>query len=464
MKSSLKYLVPAIIAANVQAGELTLETKPFALTHTFDATALPRDAVPFRLDPEAWAAFEILSIAGHGSSVKKGEALLVLDAEEIDRQIADLRQAISTETLGLAQAELDLVTLEKTVPEQLARLKRAAEIAATELEYFTETRRKAEEEGAEQSLKRQQQVLASYQEELKQLLQMYEADDITEDTEEIILQKQRDSVEYAEFALRMEKLDRKRKLEVLLPREAVSLTEKRDDAALQLDKASKDLPRSLDLKKLEVAGLKTSLARRKEALADLEKDRDLFEVKAPADGIFYHGAIDEGKWTTGDIVKELKVGGNVPVGVDFATFIPATADLVVHAFLKQSDAAALAAGAEGMATLPGREFMPVPVKIATVSEVPDPGGTYPVTLTATWPETLAPVAGQNLEVRMVSYAAEDALTVPVKALDYGASGWTVEVKLADGKTERRAVTRGRTSGEQAEITGGLEAGQVVIVP
>ena len=72
---------------------------------------------------------------------------------------------------------------------------------------------------------------------------MYEADDITEDTEEIILEKQRFSVENAEFALRRETLDHKRTKELTIPRQGSELTEKRDDAALAFETASKDLPR-----------------------------------------------------------------------------------------------------------------------------------------------------------------------------------------------------------------------------
>lgn len=460
----LQYIVPALIAASAHAGEVTLEAKPFAVTHKFSATVLPEAAVPTRLDAEAWAAFKIVDIADHGSQVKKGEPLLTFETEDIDQKIVDIQSAIATGSLELDQAKLDLATLEKTIPEQMARLKRAAEIAAEELAYFKETSRKSAEETAAQSLKRQEQLLASYREELKQLLQMYEADDITEDTEEIILQKQRDSVEYAEFALRMEKLDHQRKLAVSLPREEISLIEKRNDTALQLEKGTKDLPRSLDLKRLEVATLEISLKRQKEALAELEADRKLFEIKAPDDGFFYHGIIENGKWTTGELVKELKPGGDAPVGESFATFFPATTNLVVSAFLNQSDALALAVGSRGVAVLAGREGVSIPVVFTNLDVVPGPDGFYNATLTAEWPESFKPMAGQALEVRMVSYAVEKAIAVPVKAIDFGANGWTVEVKLADGKTERRTVTRGNASGEVVEITAGLEAGQVVIVP
>jgi hypothetical protein len=38
------------------------------------------------------------------------------------------------------------------------------------------------------------------------------------------------------------------------------------------------------------------------------------------------------------------------------------------------------------------------------------------------------------------------------------------VKLADGKTERRPVKRGRVFNDECEILSGLETGQVVVVP
>jgi HlyD family secretion protein len=441
-----------------------MEMQPFYIAHSFDATALPDTSTPVRLDAETWSVFEIVTIAGHGSAVKKGHALVVFKTEDIEKKLADNRQAIATGTLNLAQAELDLATLGKTVPEQLARLRRNAGQAAEELAYFTETGRKSAEESAGFDLKRREQILASYNEELKQLRLMYEADEITETTEEIILQQQLDKVESAEFALRMEKLDLKRTLEVMLPRQATGLTESRDDTALALDKGSKDLPRSVELKKIEVEALETTLARARENLADLEKDRALFEFKAPTDGLFYHGSIEDGKWTTGDLVKTLVPGGNAPVGKAFATFIPSSAKLKIQAFVDQATAQVLVADTKGIATLAGREEIPIPVSLISIAATPAPDLNYPASFEATWPEKFHATPGQSLQVQIVSYNKEQAITVPTKAISYGTRGWVVEVKLADGKTEDRAITKGRSDEENTEITAGLEVGQVVIVP
>jgi hypothetical protein len=67
-------------------------------------------------------------------------------------------------------------------------------------------------------------------------------------------------------------------------------------------------------------------------------------------------------------------------------------------------------------------------------------------------------------VSVISYSNEKAIAVPSKAIELGVKGWTIELKLADGKTERRVVTRGKSTGELTEIIAGAEAGQVVIVP
>lgn len=460
----IHQLLPALLAATAHSGELTLEIKPFFITHSLDATVLPDTTTPIRLDAEAWSAFEIVSIAAHGSVVKKGDALIVFETEQIDKKLADAQQAIATATLELAQAELDLATLEKTIPEKLARLERAAADAAEELEHFNKTSRKSAEETAGFELKRREQMLASYKEELKQLVKMYEADDITEETEEIILQNQRDAVKAGEFALRMEILNHKRTLDVSLPRQLTTLTQTRDDTALSLDKGKKDLPRSLELAKLEVAVLKNSLERSGKNIAELEQDRTLFEIKAPAEGIFYHGAIQEGKWITGELIKTLEPRGTAPVGKTFATFIPATAKPLLHAFPDQATARVLEVGAEGSAVLPGREDIAIPVSLKSIAATPAPDLTIPATFSTTWPEKLSPAAGQSLQIRIVSHHNDKVISVPTTALAFGQKGWTVEVKLADGKTEKCPVTRGRSDAENTEITAGLEAGQVIIVP
>ncbi|MES2657509.1 MAG: hypothetical protein V4689_02765 [Verrucomicrobiota bacterium] len=459
------HLIPALIAAASHAGEITIEQQPFVIEKSINAVALPGgECTLIQLDPKAWAEFTITKIAAHGSKVAKGDILVSFDSEDIDKKLVDARRALDSGTLALQQAELDNKLLQETAPNKLESLRRAAEIAAEENAYFTKTRRKSEEEGATQSLKRSEQILGNQREELRQLSKMYQADDVTEETEEIILVRQQDAVAAAEFALRMETLDHKRTLEVSLPREAKTLADSERDSAIALKKAEADIPRSIEQGKIQLETLKTANQRAKQELAELEADRALFEIKAPADGFFYHGPIDKGRWTPGKVVEALVLHGRPPVHAAFATFVPGSAKLNLISFLDDATARSLKPDLSGIATLAGREDVEIPVKLATLANAPGPDGTYRADFSITWPKELTPATGATAQIRLIAYQQAAAVVVPNKALAFGASGWTVEVKLADGKTEHRPVKRGRVSSDQTEIVSGLEVGQVIVVP
>lgn len=457
--------IPALIATAAHAGEVTIEPRAFSIETSFAATALPNgESTLLKLEPKAWYDFKISKITPHGTKVVKGDVLVSFDAEEIDRKLEDARRALENGKLALEQAEFESKILQETAPNKLEAARRAAEIAKEENAYFTQTRRQASKETAEQARKRNEQLLANQREELKQLEKMYEADDITEDTEQIILIRQRDAVAAAEFALSMEVLDCTRTLEVTLPREAKTLADNERDTAINLKKAETDIPRSIELNKLALETLKTTNLRAKQDLAELEADRARFEFKAPADGVFYHGPIDNGRWTPGELIKQLVIHGHPPLNTAFATFIPGTVKLALVAFIDDAAARAIKPDQAGIATLPGREDVEIPIKLVKLAAAPGPDGTYRADLSITWPSDLTPAAGAAAQVRLISYQQAAAIVIPTKALTHNSDGWTVEVRLADGKTERRPVKRGRVDKEETEILSGLEIGQVIIVP
>jgi len=275
-------LIPVLLTAITHAGELTIQPKPFFTEQTFGATAIPSETTRIRLEPKAWADFEITQLAAHGCKVAAGDTLVTFDAEDIDKKLTDATRALATSELTLAQAELDLTHLTATVPLKLDALRRAARNAKEENLYFTATRRKASEEHAAHALKRAKETLENQQEELRQLTKMYAADDLVEETEEIILTRQRDAVAHAEFALRMEQLDHDRALKVVLPREAETLAATEKETTLALTKGEAELPRQLKLQQIQLEAAKTAFSRDKDSLAKLQADRKLFEIKAPS--------------------------------------------------------------------------------------------------------------------------------------------------------------------------------------
>jgi hypothetical protein len=455
-------------AVTLHAGEITIEKRPFVIEATFNATVMPEgEVLLLEADAKAWEDFRLVNLAAHGVRIPKGGVLAGFDTLGIDRKLEDTRRSIAIGSLTVARAEQDLKSLVETEPLRLETARRAAQVAKEEHAYFTVTRRKAEEETAHHRLERSKQQLSNQQEELRQLSRMYQTDDLTdatEETEEIILTRQKDSVISAEFALRMETLNNQYTLNVALPREALTLADSERDTAHALRFADESIPRSLERKKLELEALETSQAREQQTLADLELDRKLCEFKAPADGWFYHGTIQNGRWTTGENVKNLVKNGRPLIRRPFATFIPASAPLAIVAFPAESTARLLAPDLPGTATFPGREDIEFPVKVTHLAGIPEPDGGYRAHLSATWPADPKPAAGATVKVRLIAYQKPAAIVIPTKALTHDSRGWTAEIKLAAGKTERRPVKRGRVSGDDTEILDGLETGQVILAP
>lgn len=431
---------------------------------------MPAAPVPLlQLDARAWQNFTIRQLTPHGSAVKKGELLIEFDSRAIDLRIDELKRQIAAGELELAAAVDAHQRLQETAPHQLEAATREADVAREALEHFSQSGRKTEEEEARHSIVRATQWLENEQEELRQLQQMYQADDLTEDTEEIILTRQKNAVAHAELMLRHTRLSQTRLLEVLLPRKAESLARASRDADLSLKYAQREIPRSIEQAGGRVETLKASLEQQRQNLAELEQDRPLMRMVAESDGHFYHGAVADGSWTTGELLRNLKVGGSIPLHTPFATLIPNAAPLMLVSHTEAAVARQLSAGLPGIATLAGSEAQgaehsAIEVKVVARELIPDAKGSHRVELKANWPKELAVATGQPAQVHLLVYHKPETVVIPAKALRYGAKGWSVELKLADGRTEHRAVTRGPQSGEQVEILSGLEVGQVIIVP
>jgi HlyD family secretion protein len=71
-------------------------------------------------------------------------------------------------------------------------------------------------------------------------------------------------------------------------------------------------------------------------------------------------------------------------------------------------------------------------------------------------------AGFRVEARVVAWEAADVLKVPVSALFRRGGRWGVFV-VEEGRARERAVSLGHRGEAEAEVTGGLAAGESVVV-
>ena len=197
----------------------TVRRGPLKLSVEIDGVLEAVHMHPVAFTPKQWSDLLVTKAVPQGATVNKGEPLVWLDTQMIDRQIRDLQLAAELGAASLRQAELDAAALEQTGPLQLAAARRAKQAADEDLDYYLKVSRARSIKAAHFSVSNAEQNLENAEEELRQLEKMYKEDDLTEETEEIILKRSRNDVEAARYYLESARLQRDRTLSVLLPRE-----------------------------------------------------------------------------------------------------------------------------------------------------------------------------------------------------------------------------------------------------
>jgi multidrug efflux pump subunit AcrA (membrane-fusion protein) len=398
-----------------------------------------------------------------GTPVKSGDVLLTLDREKIDRAIRDLEADQQLADLSIRLGEMELPIVEKSAPLDMSAAEQAKSRADEDLRKYLAVDKPLAIESAEFGVKNSAHNLEYTEEELKQLQKMYRKD-LTEETEEIILKRQRHAVESAKFMLKMTENRREQTMKVDLPRKEQDLRDGAAKATISWEKARTTGPLAVSQRRLALEKSKYERARGAERLANLKKDRDLFTVKAPAEGVVYYGRCVQGQWpTAAGLVGRLQRGGSIQPEEVFMTIVrpgPAT----VRATVEEKDRGLVSVGAACKVTAAALPDAKLPGKIDRVSRVPI-GGAFEVFVAFDAAPAEAIQTGMACSVKVVTYTNPNALTIPAVTVfdDELDEDRHYVYKALPGGPEKRTVTVGKRSGGRAEITSGLEAGDEVLL-
>ena len=446
-------ILKEVVDELAEVTEHAITTGPFSIKSEISGILIPTKTQTLRLSPERWKTFTIQSVPPHGAEINAAEPLIVFKTEPIDKALVEEEEKVKMQELKLAIANRELTELQQKNALTLAGAKRQLDNAEADLAYHQSTALPARKEALAQSQLRAEDSLSYQKEELTQLLKMYEEDDITEETEEIILTRQKASVRNAENSLTDLKRRNARTLEIGLPRELVDMEQKIETSRIDYATAKLNLERNFEVKKLEVAKLERDLSNTRETLAKLESDRALFDVIAEFDGILVYGDFVDGQWKKGKTAEILKAGGNVPPNTTVLTLVAKDSPLAIQALLDTEKAKELQASL----TESGDSAPEV-----TIAPFPDLNGKYLVTLP---PQPAEPFQfpGQKDKTELVFYQTENAISIPRNALKTGEDGTSyVMVKLSEGDPEQRPVQLGKKNGQRVEVLSGLEVGQVIL--
>mgnify|MGYP001162755361 FL=1 len=448
-----------------QAKLHTVKAAPFRIELNLKGVLTPARFSEMKIRPEIWADLTVARDAmAHGSQVTEGDLLVSLKKEKIEQQLMDWELSLEGTALDLAiaQAEYSVATNNAALDQQAA----AETLARLEVDvkrYLAKTR-ELNTRSAMYSQKSAENSLAYAQEELKQLKKMYEADDITEETEEIIVKRAQHSVDRALHFLNRQRHSTETSLEHTLPREEAD-----KQAALTRQRLATDLAQATLEEKL--AKLKVELDKKVRAqklaktnIAKLRSDLALLTVRSPIAGVLYHGAFVEGVWGGRKSVQtKLRKDGKLTAGETFMTVV-AAGELRATATLGEADLRKVAPSQKGWAIPTADPAARVAVTVESVSRIPTAPGQYTVVFKVAVADQSYLHPGMTCAIQLRVLDKPKAVTIPSKALRAAPQGGTmVWVKTQTGHLERE-VTPGNSHAGKTEITEGLNEGDEVLLP
>lgn len=428
-----------------------------------------KNSTEISIHPETWSDFSVETAVQPGAIVAKGDTLIKFDATKLDEQLKDIEAGKKLADLAFEQASQEVRLLEQSIPLELRVAERSARLAESDFQQWISEDKELTKKQADFMVKMYANYLEYQKEELKQLEKMYKADDLTEETEEIILKRTRDQVEQVEFSNEMAKIDREQLMRIQLPRREEALKESVNRSALALQRIQTTLPISLDKARLELERQKFERERAAERLARLQNDRNLMTIVAPANGIVYYGQCQNGQWTTGaSMASKLRQGGRISPDEVVLTIVESGAEFV-RATVPEKDLWQLRRGQVGAVQPTAYDKHKLPASLDSLNVVPNAEGKYLAKLIIDSAQTPGDMpklaAGMNCNVKINTYSSDDALTLPAKVVHTDKEDEDqnyVWVPGKDDKPVRREVVVGRRNSETVEIVKGLSAGDKVL--
>lgn len=443
---------PKTAAVTKGAFSVTLD-----LAGTFDA----KQSWDVLLDAEQWGGdLEVVESAQPGP-VGKGAVLMRFKTDRIDEQLAAAERDLTLARIAFQKQTEDQKRAEEVQAMALRKAEVDAQAAADWFDRFMKVEKDLRLKEADQRLQNTRDSLADQEEELRQLEKMYEADELTEETEDIVLKRTRRQLERMKFSQNSQLVRDEWWRTKDFPREQENVEIAMKKTAAEYAKA-KALAEAVAIQsKTEYEKAKTALAKQEENFGKLKRDREKFVLTAPEEGFAVYGALAKGKWSWTDVPspaliaqERMKVKPNQvlwtivrPGDVSVRTSVNEAAVFSVA----EGQAAKVRPGPAPKLTLAG--------KVARVARVPS-GNDYEVQIDL---EKADPrlMPGQSCKVTVTTVEKTDALTVPAGAVEADGDKRFVHVWDA-GKATRREVETGESSGGRTEILSGVAEGEKVL--
>jgi multidrug resistance efflux pump len=453
---------PAKVAAKPAPSADTTVVKRGTIHLSFDADGVFEPVDPF----EVRFAFRhyqgeltIRKAVAPGATVAKGDVLLALDTDPIDRQIAAAESAATVAAAAVAKAESDAALGDRADGLAMDYAKQAAADADLDLKRWDQTDGPAAVLAGSLKSREYGDALDDASDELDQLRQMYKTEDLTNQTADIVLKR---AVRTVELYKKMDAVgkslaDRASTYEPAVHRHALSAEAAQH--AVSVDELVAQQAEGRVYRAAALVAARAAAAAADRHVAELKRDRASMVVTSPVDGIAVYGSFADKSWSPIE-PRKLAVDESVQ------------AEQVLITVCQPGKLRVAAACPEAWITRlpPGQRVRVMPDVLRDAAYDGTCGPAAPVASSAKWDaditvpvELATPVdprvmAGQYAFVQVDLPPAADVLLVPPSAVYHG----KVWVRDADGTDHPRPVKLGRGDGDGDEIVSGLVAGDVVL--
>ncbi len=417
-----------------------------------------RRMIKIRTRFDEWSDLQVKHVVKQGERVEEGADLLSFDTKSIDKAVVEAKFAYETAVLTLMDAELAAKENEQTNSMERDLAERKWKNAQADHTYYKEVTVPQREKDLEYSRKSASYSLEYSKDELDQLEQMYKEDDLTEESEEIVLKRAQRSVEAAERSMERVLQSIKRQKDLDNPRKDKEAEDTLKRQKVEYEKSKIALDVKTQRAQITLEKAKVDVDNKKQKYNRLVKDQKSMVISSPASGLVYYGDCVDGKWvgSAGTASRDIRPGSKLLRDKTVITLVdPST--MMIRATVDEDQLSELKPGLPGIALIKATDEK-VSVKIKSISNVPNSAGKFVCEIElGQLPADSKAVPSMNCKLSFQTFSNPQATVAPKASVfsdDGGISHYVMAVK--DDKTQKRTVRVGPVSGSHIVILDGVD--------
>lgn len=440
-----------------------------ASVRTFEITTLATGELEARNQMELRNLLErqgtITFIVPEGTLVRKGEVVVRLNSEEIEKEMQEAELQ-----LNQAQLDLDSATSERDIQisDNLANLRKAelkVDLAELALEQWEKGDHAIKMKELEVKIEKNKRDLDRLKEKKEKSDTLYQQEFLSYD------EWKRDEIALLEGEANYETalLEEKTYTEYQLRRDQAEKLNALEEAKQELDRVVQTNQISLRGKESALENRKIRLGRHQQSLEELTRELNNCTITAPRDGlVVYATSLESQSWRR-DSEGPMAVGRQVYTN-DLIGILPDVSEMVATVKVHESLAGRVRPGQRAEVKIEAAGGVTAYGTVESIGVLAETGGRFDPSRRE-YSVRIALDQGQvtqglkpsmRCEAKLILGEVTDTLSVPVQAVFSDGPVRYVYVQRG-GRVERKPVAIGRRSELFAEITAGIVDGETVMV-